>query len=174
LKALGVAVSKMGHFEGVANYTILDPTIHWETIAWIRSLTKLPVVLKGILSPDDARLACEHGASGIIVSNHGARNLDTVPATIEALPRVMDAVEGRVPVLLDGGIRRGTDIIKALACGARAVLIGRSYLWGLGVAGAEGVEQVVRILRMELEASMMLCGTPSISRITRGALWPTD
>jgi 4-hydroxymandelate oxidase len=172
LKALGTAVTKMGHFEGGGNYSILDPAINWETIAWIRSLTSLPVVLKGILSPDDARLACEHGASGIIVSNHGARNLDTVPATIEALPRVVDAVEGRVPVLLDGGIRRGTDIIKALAHGAKAVLIGRPYLWGLGVAGAEGVEQVVRILRMELEAAMMLCGTPSVSRITPGALWP--
>jgi len=172
LKALGMAVTTMGHFEGGGNYSILDPAINWETIAWIRSLTKLPVVLKGILSPDDARLACEHGASAIIVSNHGARNLDTVPATIEALPRVMEAVEGRVPVLLDGGIRRGTDIIKALAHGAKAILIGRPYLWGLGVAGSQGVEQVVRILRLELEAAMMLCGTPSISRITRSALWP--
>jgi 4-hydroxymandelate oxidase len=172
LKALGVAVTKMGHFEGGGNYTILDPAVNWETIAWIRSLTNLPVVLKGILSPDDARLACEHGASGIIVSNHGARNLDTVPATIEALPRVMERVEGRVPVLLDGGIRRGTDIIKAIAYGAKAVLIGRPYLWGLGVAGAEGVEQVIRILRLELEAAMMLCGTPSLSRITPSALWP--
>ena len=172
LRALGEAVTKMGHFEGGGNYSILDPAINWDTIAWIRSSTKLPVVLKGILSPDDARLACEHGASGIIVSNHGGRNLDTVPATIEALPAVMEAVEGRVPVLLDGGIRRGTDIIKALAYGAKAVLIGRPYLWGLGVAGSQGVEQVVRILRMELEAAMTLCGTPSLSGITRSSLWP--
>lgn len=174
LQALGETVTKMGHFEGGGNYSILDPAINWDTIAWIRSLTKLPVVLKGILSPDDARLACEHGVSGIIVSNHGGRNLDTVPATIEALPRVMEAVEGRVPVLLDGGVRRGTDIIKALAYGAKAVLIGRPYLWGLGVAGSQGVEQVIRILRLELEAAMTLCGTPSIARITRSTLWPCE
>ena len=162
----------MGHFEGGGNYTILDPAIKWETIAWIRSLTKLPVVLKGVLSPDDAALAVEHGASGIIVSNHGGRNLDTVPATIEALPRVVEAVDGKLPVLLDGGIRRGTDIVKALAYGAQAVLIGRPYLWGLGISGSQGIEQVVRILRMELEAAMALCGTPEISRITPSAIWP--
>ena len=172
LKSLGTAVSKMGHFEGGGNYSILDPSINWDTIAWIRSLTKLPVVLKGVLSPDDAALACRHGASGVIVSNHGGRNLDTVPATIEALPRVIEAVEGRLPVRLDGGIRRGTDIVKALAYGAKAVLIGRPYLWGLGVNGPQGVAQVVRILRTELEAAMALCGTPSISRITPNAIWP--
>ena len=171
LAALGTAVAKMGHFEGGGNYSILDPAINWETIAWIGSLTKLPVVLKGILSPDDARMACEHGVAGIIVSNHGGRNLDTVPATIEALPAVMEAVQERVPVLLDGGIRRGTDIVKALAYGAKAVLIGRPYLWGLGVGGVQGVEQVIQILRMEMEAAMALCGTPSLPRITRSALW---
>lgn len=172
LQSLGSSVTKMGHFEGGGNYTILDPAINWETIAWIRSLTKLPVVLKGVLSPDDASLAVEHGASGIIVSNHGGRNLDTVPATIEALPRVVEAVDGKLPVLLDGGIRRGTDIVKALAYGAQAVLIGRPYLWGLGISGSQGIEQVVRILRMELEAAMALCGTPEISRITPSAIWP--
>lgn len=172
LKSLGSSVTKMGHFEGGGNYSILDPSINWDTIGWIRSLTKLPVVLKGVLSPDDAALACRHGASGLIVSNHGGRNLDTVPATIEALPRVIEAVEGRLPVLLDGGVRRGTDIVKALAYGAKAVLIGRPYLWGLGVNGSDGVEQVVRILRLELESAMALCGTPSISRITPSAIWP--
>ena len=172
LKALGTAVTKMGHFEGGGNYSILDPAINWDTIDWIRSCTKLPVVLKGILNPEDARLACEHGVAGIIVSNHGGRNLDTVPATIESLPAVMEAVEGRIPVLLDGGVRRGTDIVKALAYGAKAVLIGRPYLWGLGVGGSQGIEQVIRILRMELEAAMALCGTPSLPQITRNALWP--
>ncbi len=172
LQSLGSSVAKMGHFEGGGNYTILDPAINWETIAWIRSLTKLPVVLKGVLSPDDASLAVEHGVSGIIVSNHGGRNLDTVPATIEALPRVVEAVDGKLPVLLDGGIRRGTDIVKALAYGAQAVLIARPYLWGLGVSGSQGVEQVVRILRMELEAAMALCGTPEISKITPSTIWP--
>jgi 4-hydroxymandelate oxidase len=172
LKALGSAVTKMGHFEGGGNYSILDPTINWDTISWIQSLSKIPVVLKGILSPDDARLACEHGVSGIVVSNHGARNLDTVPASIEALPRVIEAVERQIPVLLDGGVRRGTDIVKALACGARAVLIGRPYLWGLAVAGPQGVEQVLRILRLELEAAMALCGIPSLSAITINSIWP--
>jgi 4-hydroxymandelate oxidase len=171
LKPLGGAVAQMGHFEGGGNYTLLDPTINWETISWIQSLTKMPVVLKGILSPDDAWMACQHGAAGIIVSNHGGRNLDTAPATIEALPAVIQAVEGRIPVLLDGGVRRGTDIVKALAYGARAVLIGRPYLWGLGVGGERGIEQVIRILRMELEAAMTLCGTPSLPRITRQTLW---
>jgi 4-hydroxymandelate oxidase len=172
LKSLGTSVSKMGHFEGGGNYSILDPAINWDTIEWIRSLTKLPVVLKGVLSPEDAVLASRYGASGLIVSNHGGRNLDTVPATIEALPRVIEAVEGRLPVLLDGGVRRGTDIVKALAYGAKAVLIGRPYLWGLGVNGSQGVEQVIRILRLELEAAMALCGTPTISRIAPGAIWP--
>jgi 4-hydroxymandelate oxidase len=172
LKSLGTAVTKMGHFEGGGNYSILDPTINWETIAWIRSITKLPVVLKGILSPGDARLACQNGVSGVIVSNHGGRNLDTVPASIVALPRVIEAVDGSIPVLLDGGVRRGTDIVKALAYGARAVLIGRPYLWGLGVAGSQGIEQVLRTLRLELEAAMALCGTPSLSRITGDSIWP--
>ena len=172
LKSLGSSVTKMGHFEGGGNYSILDPAIHWDTITWIRSLTKLPVVLKGVLSPHDAALACAHGASGLIVSNHGGRNLDTVPATIEALPRVVEAVKGRLPLLLDGGVRRGTDIVKALAYGAKAVLIGRPYLWGLGVNGSQGVQQVIRILRLELESAMALCGTPSISKITPAAIWP--
>ena len=169
LKTLGTA-AKMGHFETEGGY-ILDPAVTWETIAWIRSLTSLPVLLKGILSPLDARMAHDHGASGIIVSNHGARNLDTVPATIEALPRVTEAVAGSIPVLMDGGIRRGTDVVKALAYGAKAVLIGRPYLWGLGVAGEDGVQQVVKILRMELQTAMALCGTPSLSMINRNALW---
>ena len=172
LKALGTGATKVGHFQEGTIYNLLDPAINWDTIAWIRSLTKMPVVLKGILTPEDARLAREHGVSGIIVSNHGGRNLDTVPATIEALPAVIEAVEGRIPVLLDGGVRRGTDVVKALALGAQAVLIARPYLWGLGVNGAQGVERVVQILRTELEAAMALCGTPSLSRITRSVLWP--
>jgi 4-hydroxymandelate oxidase len=129
------------------------------------------VLLKGILNPDDAAIAAKAGASGIIVSNHGARNLDTVPATIDALPLVVEKVAGRVPVIVDGGIRRGTDVIKALALGAAAVQIGRPYLWGLGVSGAEGVTRVVEILRKELELAMALMGRPTIASITRSALW---
>ena len=150
---------------------LMDPKLTWEGIDSIRSYAKVPVMLKGILNPDDARRAVEHDADGIIVSNHGGRQLDTVPATIEALPRVIEAVEGRIPILMDGGIRRGTDVIKALALGARAVLIGRPYLWALAVNGAAGVDQVIRILRSEFLTTMALCGTPSISSITRNVIW---
>lgn len=168
LKTLGASATRADHFK---DYTILDAALDWKTIAWIRSFAKIPVLLKGILSPEDARIAADEGLAGVLVSNHGARNLDTVPATIEALPAVMDAVEDRIPVLLDGGIRRGTDIIKALAFGARAVLIGRPYLWGLALAGAEGVARVVQILRAELEASMKLCGVTALDQIDRDVLW---
>lgn len=150
----------------------LDPTVTWETVAWIRSFAKIPVLLKGILAPDDARRAAGEGVAGVIVSNHGGRNLDTTPATIEALPAVAEAVQGRMTILLDGGIRRGTDVVKALALGAQAVLIGRPYLWGLAVDGAAGVQRVIEILRAELETAMALCGTPSLGRISRQLVWP--
>jgi len=150
----------------------LDPTVTWETIAWIRSFAKTPIVLKGILAPEDARRAADEGLAGVIVSNHGARNLDTTPATIEALPSVVAAVAGRITILLDGGVRRGTDVLKAIALGARAVLIGRPYLWGLAVEGAAGVQRVVEILRGELEAAMALSGVPRLEQINRQALWP--
>jgi 4-hydroxymandelate oxidase len=149
----------------------LDPTVTWETIGWIRSFAKTPVLLKGILAPEDARRAAAEGVAGVIVSNHGGRNLDTTPATIEALPAVAAAVQGSIAVLLDGGVRRGTDVVKARALGARAVLIGRPYLWGLAVHGAAGVQRVVEILRAELEAAMALCGAPSLDRISRQLLW---
>jgi 4-hydroxymandelate oxidase len=150
----------------------LNAGLTWETVDWIRSVTSLPLVLKGILAPEDARLGVEHGAAAIAVSNHGGRNLDTVPASIEALPGVVEAVAGRVPVLFDGGVRRGVDVVKALALGARAVMIGRPYLWGLAVSGAEGVRRVIEILRLELEAAMALLGAPALAALDRGALWP--
>src|SRR5580693_895609 len=149
----------------------LDPTLTWKDIDWLRGFAKTPVMLKGILNPDDAEIAVKAGVAGIIVSNHGARNLDTVPATIDALPLVVEKVEGRVPVIVDGGIRRGTDVIKALARGATAVQIGRPYLWGLGVAGAEGVTRVVDILRHEFEMTMMLMGRPTLASIDKSVLW---
>ena len=149
----------------------LDPTLTWKDIDWLRSFARKPVLLKGVLNPDDAATAVSAGVAGIIVSNHGARNLDTVPATIDALPLVVEKVAGRIPVLVDGGIRRGTDVIKALALGAAAVQIGRPYLWGLGIAGAEGVTRVVRILRKEFEMAMALMGRPSIAAIDRTVLW---
>ena len=149
----------------------LDPSLTWKDIDWLRSFARAPVLLKGVLNPDDAATAVKAGASGIIVSNHGARNLDTVPATIDALPLVVEKVAGRVPVLVDGGIRRGTDILKAFALGASAVQIGRPYLWGLGISGAEGVTRVVEILRKEFEIAMALPGRPTISSIDRSVLW---
>ena len=149
----------------------LDPTLTWKDIDWLHSFARRPVLLKGILNPDDAATAVKAGVSGIIVSNHGARNLDTVPATIDALPVVAEKVAGRLPVLVDGGIRRGTDVAKALALGAVAVQIGRPYLWGLGIAGAEGVARVVEILRKEFESAMMLLGRPSLESIDRSTLW---
>ena len=129
------------------------------------------MLLKGILNPDDADEAVKSGASGIIVSNHGGRNLDTVPATIDALPHVADRVAGRIPVLMDGGVRRGTDVFKALASGANAVLIGRPYLHGLAVAGEAGVTRVVRILEREFAITMAMMGRTSLSGIDRAGIW---
>jgi 4-hydroxymandelate oxidase len=142
----------------------------WKDIDWIRAQTKLPLVLKGILSAVDAERAIAAGAAAIFVSNHGGRNLDTLAATVDVLPAVADKVAGRVPVLLDGGVRRGTDILKALALGARAVAIGRPYLYGLAVAGAAGVRGVINILRNELEMAMALCGRSAIAGIDRSVI----
>ena len=143
----------------------------WQDLEWIRSYSKLPIILKGIMDPDDAAMAADAGAAAIVVSNHGGRALDTVPATIEALTPVVERVAGRMPVLLDGGIRRGGDVLKALALGASAVLIGRPCLYGLTVGGSEGVRDVVNILRSELEAAMALTGRVSIGAIDKGVLW---
>ncbi|HEY2847016.1 MAG TPA: alpha-hydroxy acid oxidase, partial [Pyrinomonadaceae bacterium] len=145
--------------------------VTWADVEWLRSITKLPVILKGILNPDDAELAVDKGISGIIVSNHGARDLDTTPATIEALPRVAERVDRRIPVLMDGGIRRGTDVLKAIALGAKAVLIGRPFCYGLAAGGSEGVAQVVDILRKEFEIAMALTGRMSIASIDRSVIW---
>jgi 4-hydroxymandelate oxidase len=150
----------------------IDSTVTWETVAWIRSFAKTPVLIKGITAPDDARRAAADGLAGVIVSNHGGRNLDTMPATIEALPSIVEAAGNRTAVLLDGGVRRGTDVLKAIALGARAVLIGRPYIWGLVVDGATGVQRVVDILRDELETAMGLCGATSLDKISRQLLWP--
>jgi 4-hydroxymandelate oxidase len=145
--------------------------ITWRDVDWLRAQTRLPVLLKGILTGEDATRAVESGVAGIVVSNHGARNLDTVPASIDALPEVAEAVAGRMPVLLDGGIRRGTDIVKALALGATATMIGRPYLYGLALGGAEGVEHVVRIIRAELESALALIGRAAVSSVDRSVLW---
>ena len=144
---------------------LLDRAPRWRDLAWLREQTRLPILLKGVMHPDDARRALDHGVDGIIVSNHGGRVLDGQPATIEALPDIVEAVADRVPVLLDGGIRRGADILKAMSLGARAILIGRAYMYGLAAAGAPGVAHVLHMLRAELEATMALTGTSSLGQI---------
>jgi isopentenyl diphosphate isomerase/L-lactate dehydrogenase-like FMN-dependent dehydrogenase len=144
-----------------------DPTVTWETLAWLRSLTSLPLVLKGILTVEDALLAVKHGVEGIVISNHGGRQLDGVEAPIEVLPEIVEAVAGRCEIYVDGGIRRGTDIVKALALGARAVLVGRPALWGLAYNGSEGVHEVLELLRAEFERTMKLVGRPTLASIDR-------
>lgn len=145
----------------------LDPALTWKDIEQFAARTTLPVLVKGIHRPDDARRAFEHGAAGIVVSNHGGRQLDTVPATAELLRPIVDAVHGNGPILVDGGIRRGTDVLKAIALGADAVLVGRPVLWGLAVDGRAGVGRVLGILRSELDRAMALCGCPDLSACTR-------
>ncbi len=157
--------------EGEIFSAILDPTLTWKDIEWLKSFAKVPILLKGVLNADDADQAARLGVSGIIVSNHGARNLDTVPATIEALPSVVQRVAGQIPVLVDGGIRRGTDVLKALALGASAVLIGRPYLYALGVGGALGVTLALSILQREFQIAMALTGRRSIAEIDKSVLW---
>lgn len=140
--------------------------LSWRDVEAFASMSGLPVLVKGVLTKEDALLACESGAAGIVVSNHGGRQLDGVPATIEALPEVVAAVAGRLPVLLDGGIRRGTDVIKALALGAQAVLAGRPFVWGLAAAGEDGVSAVLELLRAELELGLALLGCRSPADVT--------
>jgi 4-hydroxymandelate oxidase len=150
---------------------LFDPGFNWRDVEWLRSVAGVPVVLKGVLSPEDGRRAVEHGAGGVIVSNHGGRNLDAVPATIDALPRMVDAVAGRIPVMLDSGVRRGTDVLMALALGAKAVLIGRPFVYGLAAGGAQGVERVISILRDEFERAMALTGRRSVAELDSTVLW---
>ena len=139
----------------------------WDDIAWLRRLTRLPLLIKGILTAEDAVMAVEHGAEGIVVSNHGARQLDTVISSIEALPEVADAVSGKAELVLDSGVRRGTDVLKALALGAKAVMIGRPFLWGLAVGGEAGVRQILEIFRAEIDTNMAQLGRPTIASIDR-------
>jgi len=142
-----------------------DPSLTWDAVEWLREISSLPVVVKGILTGEDARRAVERGASAVIVSNHGGRQLDGAIPTMLALPEVVGAVEGRIPVLLDGGVRRGSDAVKALALGARAVLIGRPYLWGLAAGGEAGVARVLEILREEVERTLALLGRPRAEEV---------
>ena len=144
-----------------------DQTLTWDIINWIRTITTLPIVVKGILTPEDAEIALSYNVDGIIVSNHGGRQVDGVPNTIEALEKVCDQVNGRCPVFLDGGIRKGTDILKALSLGAKMVFIGRPVLYGLAVGGESGLNHVVDILKGELERSMALVGCTDVNRVPK-------
>lgn len=145
---------------------MLDPSLTWKDVEWLRAITKLPVVLKGIVRPDDAKAAADAGAAGVVVSNHGGRQLDTSPATISVLPSIADRLEGRIELYLDGGVRRGTDVLKALALGARAVLVGRPLLWGLAVGGEEGATKMLAMLRQEIDLAMALAGCASIADVS--------
>jgi 4-hydroxymandelate oxidase len=163
------ACASDGSESGPALYTryLFNPDLSWADIEWFRSMTRLPILVKGVLRGDDAARAIDHGAAGVVVSNHGGRQLDTSLPTIRALPEVVTAVGGRGVVILDGGVRRGTDIIKALALGANAVQVGRPVLWGLAVGGEAGVAHVLSLLREELDNSLALCGCPTIGHVTR-------
>lgn len=149
----------------------LQISVTWKDVEWLRSITRVPILLKGILNSDDAEQAIKAGMSGIVVSNHGARNLDTVPATIEVLPHVVKRVNKRIPVLVDGGIRRGTDVVKAIALGANAVLVGRPACYGLACGGAEGVAKVLTILQTEFQMAMALAGAASVGKIDQSFIW---
>jgi isopentenyl diphosphate isomerase/L-lactate dehydrogenase-like FMN-dependent dehydrogenase len=150
-----------------ALHAVVDDTLTWRDLEWLRSVCPLPLVVKGILTAEDALLAAEHGAAAIVVSNHGGRQLDGVPPTLDVLPEVVEAAGERVEVLLDGGIRRGIDVLKALALGARATLSGRSVLWGLAAGGEEGAARVFELLRREVELGLKLLGCPSPADVTR-------
>lgn len=153
---------------GLAGYVadLFDPSLSWDDIEWIRGLTSLPVLVKGVVRPDDAVRAVERGAAGVVVSNHGGRQLDTAPATAQVLGPVAEAVDGRAEIYVDGGIRRGTDVVKAVALGAQAVLIGRPLLWGLAADGAAGVTRVLDLLRAEVDLAMALSGRPTVGELT--------
>ena len=149
----------------------MDASASWKEVEWLRGLWDRPLILKGILHPDDAKRAISIGVDSVVVSNHGGRQLDIVPASIQALPAVVDAVAGKIPVLLDGGVRRGGDVVKALALGATACLIGRPHLWGVAVAGEEGVAKVLEIYRSEIDRVMALCGWDGLDQIDRSVLF---
>ncbi len=169
-------VARPENDSGLASYVsaLLDPALSWKDVEWLRSITRLPVWIKGVVRADDARRALDHGASGVVVSNHGGRQLDGAPATLDVLPRIADALSGRLPLLVDGGVRRGSDVLKALALGAKAVLLGRPVLWGLALEGQTGVEWVLATLRKEIDLAMALCGCPTVTEVDRSLVRPAD
>jgi isopentenyl diphosphate isomerase/L-lactate dehydrogenase-like FMN-dependent dehydrogenase len=161
MEAEGASGSQLTrHFQ-----TRIDPSFTWNDLAWLRELTPLPIVVKGVLTAEDAHLAAERGVH-VWVSNHGGRQLDTAVSSIEALPEVVEAVAGRVEVYLDGGVTRGTDVVKALALGARAVFLGRAPLWGLAAGGEAGVRRTLTLLQDEVRLAMALCGAQNVAQLT--------
>ncbi|KDO50497.1 hypothetical protein CISIN_1g017492mg [Citrus sinensis] len=167
----GLDLGKMdeANDSGLAAYVAgqIDRSLSWKDVKWLQTITKLPILVKGVLTAEDARIAVQAGAAGIIVSNHGARQLDYVPATIMALEEVVKATQGRIPVFLDGGVRRGTDVFKALALGASGIFIGRPVVYSLAAEGEKGVRRVLEMLREEFELAMALSGCRSLKEITR-------
>jgi L-lactate dehydrogenase (cytochrome) len=166
-----------GHLPGLGGMTLaewtysqFDPTVSWKDVEWIRSIWNGKLVLKGILDPEDAREALKTGADGVVVSNHGGRQLDGAPSTISALPKVADAIGGQKEILLDSGVRTGQDIFRALALGANACMIGRAFLYGLGAAGEAGVARAISILRGELDTTMILAGIDNVRKIDHRAI----
>lgn len=168
----GESLHDAGDESGLAQFHrgLREPAFTWKDVDWLASLTPLPILLKGVLRGDDAAIALDHGVKGIIVSNHGGRQLDCAIPAIRALPDVVEHVAGRCEVLMDGGVRRGTDIVKALARGARAVLIGRPFVWGLAWDGAAGIETVLRILRDEFDTALALCGATGVRDLAPGLI----
>ena len=166
----GLACENMRDDAGRLRDIVMDDGLGWDRIDWLRGITGLPILLKGVLHPADAELAVAHGVSGLLVSNHGGRQLDGAITTVDALPAIVKAVGGRVPVLLDGGVRRGVDVLAALALGATAVLVGRPVLWGLAVDGSAGVRRVLDDLRSELDAALALVGVRTPADLTSDAL----
>lgn len=158
---------------GINNYvaSLFDQSLSWKDVQWLKSITGLPIILKGIVRPDDARRAAEIGAAAVIVSNHGGRQLDDIPASIDLLPAVVEAVKGtRCEVYLDGGVREGTDVLKALALGAKMVFVGRPALWGLALAGDKGVKRVLELIRNELDRAMALSGCENVANIDKSVI----
>jgi isopentenyl diphosphate isomerase/L-lactate dehydrogenase-like FMN-dependent dehydrogenase len=159
------ALGRTGEFSMLEIGELIDPSLTWVDIERLAERSELPVMVKGVLTPEDARLAVEHGLAGVVVSNHGGRQLDTVPAGADALPAIAEAVGDRIDILVDGGIRRGTDVLKALALGARAVMVGRPLIWGLAVGGEPGARAVLDLLTAEFDIALALSGVPRASEL---------
>ena len=155
---------------GAYAQSLHDPSVSWKDLEWFRSVWQGPMLLKGVMSAEDARLAVDHGVEAIVVSNHGGRQLEGLPSSLEVLPEIADAIAGRAEVVFDGGIRRGGDVVKALALGATSCMIGRAFLYGLGARGEEGVERALDILLAEMDRAMALLGRPTIADLDRSAV----